>query len=365
MVNHYYIRKLELTNFRNYKSSVFSFNQGSYVIHGNNGTGKTSLLEAISLLNVGKGLKNESLDNIVQHSQSYALVDSQIETSLGFWSLKTAIEKDGIKNKFSKKYLLDDKILAPKDLSNLLSCVWIIPQMDNFFLQDNSFKRKFFDRLIFNFDPSHLTRLNSYEKLLKERNKILSLYSNNNVWLDVIEEQLVSLGVSIIANRMDFINQLNQLLLSNSLYPMEIIFSGEIEELFHIHQFSLKVENIYKDKLKKSRSIDSAIGGTQIGAHKTKFTAREILKNSLAENLSTGEQKMLLLNIIIGFITLMKYSKKQNPILLLDELNVHLDAENTRHILEKMLSFNSQIFITTTNTEYYRNFQSKLNFFGL
>ena len=123
------------------------------------------------------------------------------------------------------------------------------------------------------------------------------------------------------------------------------------------------MEKKYKDILKSSRKEDSFSGSSQIGAHKTKFIMKDLNKNSLAENNSTGEQKILLLNIIIAFVSLI--STKNNTILLLDEMNVHLDGNNTKNIINRFLEFNTQIFITTTNEKDYKDYSNSFSYLNL
>lgn len=362
-MNSYFISGLVLNTFRNYKHTSFDFENNSHVIYGSNGLGKTNILEGISLLSAGKGIRSSSLDDLIMNSYNSAGVMGRVSSKLGSYDLNLSIEFSEDSNSYKKKYFLDGLPLKSKGLLGYyLNCIWLIPQMDNFFLQDNISKRKFIDRLIFNFDKSHLTRLNEHDKLVRERNKLLYQQSYNSKWLDLIEEKLVEITVPLVVSRLDFINQLNEYLSIDERYPLKLKFNGDIENLLEEHIYSLKVENILKEILQESRKNDFISGQTSIGAHKSKLECKVLLQNSLAENSSTGEQKMMLISIISSFIQLIQKVKNISPILLLDEINVHLDKQNIKYIIEKLLKLESQIFITTTHKEMYKEFEESFRF---
>ncbi|MCL2567491.1 MAG: AAA family ATPase [Alphaproteobacteria bacterium] len=365
-INSYFISRLVLNTFRNYQHTDFNFNNRSHIIYGENGAGKTNILEGVSLLSAGRGLRSAAVEEVIKNGCNVSGVEGRITSLLGEYDLNLSIDFAADTQSYKKKYFLDGNQLKNKNLLDYyLSCLWLIPQMDNFFLQDNSLKRKFIDRLIFNFDKSHLTRLNEHDKLIRERNKILSQQGFNSKWLDLIEEKLVEITVPLVVSRLDFLNSLNEFTIKDNKYPLQLTFIGEIEDLLLLHTYSLKVENILKETIKENRKNDLIIGQTSISAHKSKLLCKYIAANSGAENSSTGEQKMMLISIIIAFIKLLKSIKQISPILLLDELNVHLDKNNTEYVIEKIMQFGSQVFITTTNQEIFADFQEKFEFLKL
>ncbi len=365
-INSYFVSFLVFNTFRNYKYSYFDFKNSSHVIYGGNGLGKTNVLEGISLLSAGKGIRSSSLDEVIMNSYNSAGIMGTISSNLGSYDLNLSIDFSEDSNSYKKKYFLDGFPLKNKGLLDYyLSCIWLIPQMDNFFLQDNTSKRKFIDRLIFNFDKSHLTRLNEHDKLIRERNKLLLKQTYNAKWLDLIEEKLVEISVALVVSRIDFINKLNFYTKSDKRYCLELSFKGEIENLLEEHIYSLKVENILKEILQENRKNDLIIGQTTLGAHKSKLICKILPFNNLAENASTGEQKMMLISIIISFVKLVQEIKNINPILLLDEINVHLDKNNANYVLSSILELGSQVFITTTHREIYKEFENNFKFLEL
>jgi DNA replication and repair protein RecF len=365
-INYYSISSLVLNTFRNYQHSIFDFKNISHVIHGGNGLGKTNILEAISLLSAGKGLRSASLDEIIMNSYDSTGVMGTVSSNLGYYDLNLSISFSEDTNGYKKKYFLDGTQLKTKSLLDYyLNCIWLIPQMDNFFLQDNTSKRKFIDRLIFNLDKSHLTRLNEHDKLIRERNKLLSNQAYNSKWLDLIEEKLVEITVPLVVSRLEFIDNLNKFTKEDDRYPLELSFNGEVENLLDKHIYSLKVENILKEILQENRKNDLISGQTSFGAHKSKLVCKFLSKKDLAENSSTGEQKMMLISIIVSFIKLIQKIKKISPILLLDEVNVHLDKSNTKYATNKLLELGSQVFITTTHKEIYKEFEQEFEFFKI
>lgn len=362
-INSYFINSLVLNTFRNYKHTSFDFKNYSHIIYGGNGLGKTNILEAISLLSAGKGIRSASLDEIVMDSYNSTGIMGTVSSSLGSYDLNMSVDFSEDSNSYKKKYFLDGSQLKTKSLLDYyLNCIWLIPQMDNFFLQDNTSKRKFIDRLIFNLDKSHLSRLNEHDKLIRERNKLLSSQNYNAKWLDLIEEKLVEITVSLVVSRLDFINNLNEYTKQDDRYPLELNFKGEVENLLEKHVYSLKVENLLKEILQENRKNDLLTGQTSLGAHKSKLVCNLISKNNLAEHSSTGEQKMMLISIIVSFTKLIQKVKNISPILLLDEVNVHLDQNNTKYVVNKVLDLGSQAFVTTTHKEMYKDFENNFQF---
>lgn len=350
------INNVTLKNFRNYHNFSLPFSKNLIVLHGANGIGKTSVLEGISLFAAGKGLKGEKLETLLQYNQPHAYLSIQTLNQLGIQNLELSIEQNKENNGLRKLYYTSGKQLTSKQLiHNYLDCIWLTPQMDNFFLQDNNHKRKFLDKMIYTLDKSHLSRLNEYDKLIKERNRILTFSPNNSSWLNVLDQQIVEYAIPIVASRMAFLHKMNNILQTETTkYKMELSFNGTIENLFQKHQFAVVVEKLFYQQLLNNRDSDLQSKTTNLGAHKSKLLALSYLNKQPCESMSTGEQKMMLLYIISAFTKLCIMEKNNKPILLLDELHVHLDASNTHKILQTLMEHGCQIFITTTNPSLYQ-----------
>ena len=211
--------------------------------------------------------------------------------------------------------------------------------MDTFFRSTSLMRRKFIDRLIFNLKPDYLIVVRNYEKNLKERTKILKDMSKNgtyyeegrnfekDLWLKKIEEKLVNNGIKIYLERLKFINKFNSLPTHSKNFPkIKLISIGEIENILILKDIET-IKEIYLKNINKSRKIDSLKGGISYGPNKSDLNAIFVKKNLTADKCSTGEQKIILIAIIIQFCKLMQLTRNIMPILLLDEIIAHLDTK--------------------------------------
>lgn len=361
------IKQVTLENYRNYSfcnTRLEKFN----ILYGNNGSGKTNFLEAISLLSPGKGIRGVKFEELLNNNncnlKARFVVTSALEsTNIDVVNYISLAEP----NLNKKNILLDNEPLKKiQSLPYYIKPLWLTPQMDNLFLEESRTQRNFFDRLIFNFDPSHLTRINTYNKALKERNTLLKNQSRNTSWFLALEDILATQGVSIAATRVEFIEKLNNFIQNKaSLYFSNIIVQtdGFIESLLTKKGLAaLACENLLKEKLKTVRNEDYRIGITSLGVHKSNFNVLNLNNNLFARNCSTGEQKIILITIIISFIKLLLTEQQNNIILLLDEILVHLDSTVRENLLEELIKLNLQFVITTTDKSYFYKFKERLTF---
>ena len=281
------IKKLSLTCFRNHINREFDFDYKSTIIYGDNGTGKTSIIEAISLLSFTRGLRGSLLEELIHDGSSSSEITGLVKSNLGIAEIKTSLYFNSDSKSYKKKIYIDNNSLKNQiDLDRYISCLWLIPQMDNFFLQDNSAKRKFIDKMVYIAEPSHATHINSYEKLIKERQKALQIGATSQ-WLNLIEEQISQQAVAITASRVTFIDKLNTYLKISTKYPMELILQGTTEDMLKEDTYALKVENRLKEQYAQNRKKDILTGTTSLGPHKTKMICINYNNNQLADNCST------------------------------------------------------------------------------
>jgi len=335
-----FISRVELSSYRNLDHLSQEWSPGINIIVGANGTGKTNILESFSLLSPGRGLKSAKYEDIHQYEAKIGWSSSvDLQSKLGVAEIISAYSNG------SRKITYNGSKIPPSELTNLLNVIWITPQMDGIFLGSSTNRRKFLDRLVYNFNPKHVQYLNKYDYFLKERNKILSEnnWRENENWLDNIENQMVDQALLTQEARLNTIAYMQRAINDLSInFPkanlsLSPIFEGECEKSNYLQQ------------LLNSRVKDSYIGRTSIGVHKTDFIVEYQDKKTLAKNCSTGEQKALLICLVIASIEAVMNGTGSKPILLLDELFVHLDPARKKSLSDYILSTKMQTFITTTD----------------
>ena len=341
------LKNLKVVNFRSYPKMEVEFTENLTVIHGANGAGKTNLLEAISLLAPGRGLRGASLEELAHLGSTEWGVISEIN----HYNVSTGMEAEA----FKRSVKIDgEKQRGVNVLAEYASIIWLTPQMDGVFLEGNSERRVFFDRIIYNFDPEHASRVAVYENALRERMKLLKTGSNDKTWLKVLERRMAEYGVAIAAARNEVIHYLQDSLdHSATSFPRpHIDIRGKFENLLH-EKSALEIEDIFAHELSEARYDDFSNGRTGTGVHKTDFHVINTNKNMPASLSSTGEQKALLLSVIIGLARLLKTRKNKTPIVLLDEVIAHLDESRREELFAEVLSLGCQSFMTGTETALF------------
>lgn len=326
------------------------------VIYGHNGAGKTNLLEAISLLTPGRGLRGAKLEEISLNGGGEWSVIGEI----GGYKISTGLERDSVK-RIAK--VDNEKQRGTNILAEYVSAIWLTPQMDGIFIEGSTNRRLFFDRIIYNFDPEHASRVAVYENAMRERLKLLKTGSTDKTWLKVLERRMAEYGVAVAAARNEVIHYLQESLnQSATSFPRPLIeIHGRYENLLHAKS-ALEVEDIFAEALLEARYDDSANGRTSTGVHKTDFKVINSLKNMPANLCSTGEQKALLLSIIIGLARLLKSKKSKTPIVLLDEVIAHLDENRRAELFHEIISLGCQSFMTGTEKIFFKSVSSDVFF---
>ena len=341
------ISKLTLTNFRNYEHITLDSAGKSVVLTGQNGAGKTNILEAISLLTPGRGIRRSSLGDFqnVQSSTPWAISghcntmvgSSTLGTGKGELEKRRAIRINGANGKQS-------------DLSDYMSCVWLTPQMDRLFNEGAPSRRRFLDRLILGFDVKHAGRISGYDKAIRSRSQLLKDGCQDTIWLASIEREIAERGIAIGASRLLICERLNQVICDGfEGFPGALIsINGTIENWLKNYN-AVETQDLFQNALAQSRSLDALSGGAHIGTHKTDITVKHLGKNMEAYLCSTGEQKALLISIILGDLQLQKYETGHMPILLLDEIPAHLDTKKLTALFDGISSLAPQVWYTGTN----------------
>lgn len=350
------IVRLRLSHFRSYEYVDLHIDAKHVVLSGLNGAGKTNVLEAISFLSPGKGLRKAKIFEVANLASSQPWSVNAILNDENS-ELMVATGQD-VSNQSRRVVKLNGESLQTNsELSHFLNVNWITPAMDRLFLEAGSLRRKFFDRLVYGLTPIHAESLQKYEQAMKERNRLLKEKTLHSAWLDALEQTMVQESISIAVRRLEALGLLqdSQPLLEIPDFPSaQIKFVEGIEKDLDTANL-INVEEQLLLNMQHNRKVDALMGRTQLGAHKMDFTVVHGVKGLNAELCSTGEQKILLMWLMLAFVHLqtLKHSNIPN-ILLLDEVAAHLDAKRRYMLFEKLNTLNVQVWYSGTDLELFQ-----------
>lgn len=312
----------------------------------------------------GRGLRGAKVQDMQKHDASdpWALA-ADLSTDIGIIKIGTGI--DPVKDKRIVR-INGETAKAQTALSDYLACVWLTPQMDRLFIEGASERRRFLDRLIFAFDPGHSGRVNRYDNAMRQRSKLLQGDEKPDpAWLDGLEAQMAETGIALSAARLDFIGRLQAACdkADDTHFPRaRLQSSGTVEELL-TKAPAVEVEDMIRYQLKESRVQDARTGGASSGPHKSDLVVHYAAKNMPAAQCSTGEQKALLIGLILAHAQLMAAERGAPPILLLDEVAAHLDEGRRAALYDLLGSLGGQVWMTGTDASLFDAIQSTAQFF--
>ena len=353
------IKKIQLNNFRNFKNFSLNFDSKVNILYGNNGSGKTNILESISLLSKGRGIRNSQLLNIIHKEENKFLIKSLLEINKS--NIDLEIFTSFQDNKYKKNIKVNDNISNEdlKYLNSSLSFLIFIPEMERLFQSSPTTRRNFIDRLIFSYNKDYNKLINKYKKNILERNKILQNNIFDKNWINIIENEISILGQKIYELRHTQLTILNkQIKYLNKLNNYQFEIDLKIDDSFYNPKLDLK---IYLSNLFNSRDLDKKLGGTKVGPHKSDISA-QINGKFDASQLSTGQQKTVILMIILAQCNYLVNEKKIKPIILLDEICSHLDSYNRKILLDLINSFDIQFFLTGTEKSLFSFISTNVHF---
>ena len=361
---HNAITSLSLTHFRCYESARIEVDTPLVVLSGRNGAGKTNILEALSLLTPGKGLRRAKLSEMdnIRHVQPWTVAASAIGIR---GEVKIGTSRDTQHDTDKRVIKIDGKPCSNTALGEHLTMLWLTPQTEQLFQESSSSARKFLDRLTYSFDANHASQVNEYEYAMRERNKLLQNGSHDPYWLDSLEQTMAETAGAIAAARLQTIEGINHTIQESTLsFPKaHLAIDGFIENLLLNGEKALAAENALRDALARQRHQDAAAGRALIGSHRSAFKVLHIEKNVYAEYCSTGEQKALLLSMILAQARFSASKKSFVPILLLDEVAAHLDAIRRLELFEEICQIGAQTWMTGTDAHLFLDLQGKAAFF--
>lgn len=361
------VDRLSLSYFRCYETLQIAPHLHSVVLTGPNGAGKTNILEALSFLIPGRGLRRAKLSEIQkQGSQetwaaSYHLRNAGEELQIG-----TGLDPESQLGERRLTKVNGEKLKSQSALTEWVSVVWLTPQMDRLFLESSQGRRRMLDRLVYGFDPTHAARLSRYEKVLKERSFLLRQGRYDRRWLEGLEDTLVNEGIAIAVARRDIVGHLRNVLNNqDKAFPQaHLSLEGDLETLLQ-QKSSLEAEEDMRRILAEKREYDKVTGRVSIGPHRSDLCVVYLEKNQPAALCSTGEQKALLLSIIMASAHLLSVRSGAIPILLLDEVVAHLDKARRSALFDGILRLKMQTWLTGTDVALFEELQGRARFFEI
>jgi DNA replication and repair protein RecF len=356
-VTHSAITRLTLTHFRNYESLRLTVGARLVALTGPNGAGKTNLIEAISLLNPGRGLRGDHLAQFACRSGTGAWAvaadalgpngDVTIGTS-GF-----AMAENGEEQQVRNAMVNGKLASSAGALGDYLKMFWVTPAMDRLFAGPPGDRRRFFDRMAGLFDPDHGARLNRFEKLMRERNVLLDDARLEPAWLASLEFQMAEIAVAIAAGRRMALQTVGSYFatpVDGGVFPWgEITINGLLETQLATDA-AVQVEARYRQQLQEGRDADRAAGRCLVGPHRTDIQVTHGPKGMAAETCSTGEQKALLLGLVLAQAAAAAAVTGSVPLLLLDEVTAHLDQARRLALFSRLNQLGGQVWMTGTDT---------------
>jgi DNA replication and repair protein RecF len=349
------IEKLILNNYRNHSFIELEFKKNIILICGKNGSGKTNILESISIFNSNAGLKKSNLKELIKNNMKGPIELFGVNLLCQFNKSRLKVGLGLRKNDSNFKKLLSFEGSKSKvDIDKFLNIFWIVPKTTFLFQNAPEDRRNFIDQMILATDRNFKKFLLLYEKYKKERMKILKSWNDSSSsWLDVVEQKLASAGIIICDARRNFIKQLNiNLSEFNSTFPSLFIeLSGEIDSLLR-NKPAIFVEDYFIKKLKENRKKDLLTGKTNFSANKTDIIVSDRLSGIDARNHSTGEQKMIIFSIIFSFIKLLESKINLRIIFLLDDVFSFLDENHVMLVLERLDKLNVQTLLTDIRNDW-------------
>src|SRR5579871_1041392 len=345
------IHRLTLTQFRNYRGASLEARRDMVALVGPNGAGKTNCLEAISFLSPGRGLRRATLEDVadIQGDGAWA-VSAEVEGALGLATLGTGIEAPRGEVSASRRCRIDrEPVASATAFGDHLRMVWLTPAMDGLFLGAASERRRFFDRLVFAVDSEHSTRVSALDRSLRSRNRLLEVRNFDDHWCETIERETAELAVAVAASRGQTALKLAAMLRAraqSSVFPSaEIALDGWMENAL-LAEPATAIEDRYRDILRQSRARDAAAGRTLDGPHLTDLKVIYAPKNMSARDASTGEQKALLIGLVLAHASLVAETTGIVPLLLLDEVVAHLDPGRRAALFSELAKLGAQVWLT-------------------
>ncbi|MGF1620582.1 MAG: DNA replication/repair protein RecF [Rhodomicrobiaceae bacterium] len=371
-----HLARLTLSDFRNYTSCTLALDGCSVVLTGQNGSGKTNILEAISMLTPGRGLRGAAFSDLARLSGNGAwAVSAQLSLNGEHMSLgtgQTPQPPGSAAPSGSRAVRVDgEKAGRAGVLGDYLQVLWLIPAMDGLFTGPAAERRRFLDRMTASFDSAHRSRMNQFERAMRQRNRLLDMGERSGRLFAAIEAQMAEIGTAIAAARIDALERLTATEAPSSTeetraFPHATLTLEGLLENALPHLAAVDVEDEYVRQLADGRERDRAAGRTLTGPHRSDLLVRHGPKDMPAQLCSTGEQKALLIGLVLAHAKAVKDARGGlAPLLLLDEIAAHLDEARREALFEEIEALGAQAWLTGTDDDVFAPLRGRAQFFTI
>ena len=356
------VRQLRLTHFRNYRQLRLDCGFEPVVLVGANGAGKTNLLEALSYLAPGRGLRRARLDDVCCRSRAGDppaagwAVAATLDTPDGRVAIGTGLEAGRSDGGLPRRVVRIDgrPMQSQTALGQHVAAVWLTPQLDRLFLDGTSERRRFLDRLVTALHPQHAGDVAAYENAMRQRSRLLGEGNRDPHWFTALEDTMARHGVALAAARADTVQRLDAAArLGVGPFPRaSLAMAGEVDG-WVATMAAIDVEDRLRRELAASRSRDADAGTTSYGPHRSDLAVRHLDLDLPAAEGSTGQQKAVLVSIALAHARLVALSRGRPPLLLLDEIAAHLDADRRLALFDEVVALGVQSWMTGTDAELF------------
>jgi len=340
-----HVTRLFLSHFRSHTRAELHLDPRPIAIHGANGTGKTNLIEAVSLLSPGRGLRRASSAEFTRRPEMLGWrIHADLSRAGGMHEIETGAEADS-----ARSTRIDGKATPQTALGNIAPMLWLVPAMDRLWTEGAEGRRRFLDRMTLSFTPEHGATVLAYEKAMRERNRLLREQIRDDRWYGALEQRMAQAGAEIETNRLEALNQIRAAQgAADSAFP-----AADLELLNGDGTDRAPGAEALAQALATSRPADLRAGRSLVGPHRADLSAAYAAKEMPAAQCSTGEQKALLISLVLANGRALTANGGPAPILLLDEVAAHLDADRRAALFDEICDLGAQAWMTGTGAELF------------
>lgn len=341
------VNRLLLTRYRSYPQAMIEAGPGLVAVVGANGIGKTNILEALSLLSPGRGLRAAALNEFSHQGAGGWAVAARVQSGDETLDLGTGESPDSAQRRV---FRANGEAASSSALARALTLIWLTPAQDRLFLEAPAERRRFLDRMALALAPEHAGHVARYEAALRERQKLLSLPRPDAAWLDILEQKIAEQAVAVAAARLAHAQALAAEIAGDGAFPAATLaLEGVLEQALDAGAKALAIEDDVRARLKANRAADAQAGRAQFGPHRCDLLVTHRAKQAPAHQCSTGEQKALLIGLVLAQARLVARAQGRLPILLLDEVAAHLDADRRAALFHLLNELGVQAWMTGTD----------------